>query len=639
MVRRVFASLICLSVLVPSSRAQLAGPIPVYEMMNGGAGGADAAFQAVEFAQLKLQQDNRKAAQAEAERAKLVQSGTVSALDLQAPSKAMDEYNKAMPLLRQSPKEAIAHLQKAVTVYPKFVTAHDALGIAYLRFDDPQHARAEFESATNLDGKFAPSFVNLARVEMSQNDFEAAEQHLLRATSLQPRDADTLAALAYAQQSLHNYHHAIETADRVHQLGDKGYANVHYVAASAAIALHDYAVADRELQQFVKEDPENVLAPNARHNMEALARYKNGTPEIASGAGPEQLQGIMGGMQTFPDTERLRNELIAVGNEGDEECADCAVSAAFGGPVPAAAPRIPPTPRSTVTIRRVVDEVAVYFTASQDGEFVNNLSATNVELRDDSKLPAQLLEFTPQAKLPMRLGLLIDTSGSVEQRFGFEKKAAVRFLQGMLTNPADLAFVMGFSTSHNVTQDFSANQEALAGGINSLKNGGGTSLFDAVSFACWKLGLLPDKERVARVLVVLSDGEDNSSKVSLKKAIQDAAATGVTLYVISTKEAAGQGDYGRPTTTADHILQALAERTGGEAMFPGQLSLLGKKFDKLRDIIRNRYLIAYRPADFQPDGHYRKIAITVTQGGRQLAVRARRGYYARAMDAANSIPK
>jgi len=138
---------------------------------------------------------------------------------------------------------------------------------------------------------------------------------------------------------------------------------------------------------------------------------------------------------------------------------------------------------------------------------------------------------------------------------------------------------------------------------------------------------------------VLSDGEDNSSKVSLKKAIQDAAVTGVTIYVISTKEAAGQGDYGRPTTTADHILEALAERTGGEAMFPGQLSFLGKKFDKLHDLIRNRYLIAYRPADFQPDGHYRKIAITVTQDGRQLTVRARKGYYARAIDAANSTPK
>ncbi|HKD90732.1 MAG TPA: VWA domain-containing protein [Terriglobales bacterium] len=638
MAPRVFATLICLSALVPSSRAQSGGMIPVYEMMNGGAGGADAAFQQVEFAQLKLQQDNQKAAQAEAERAKLVQSGTVSVLDLQAPSKAMDEYNKAMPLLKQNPKEAVAHLQKALAVYPKFVTAHDALGIAYLKSDDPKHARAEFESATQLDGKFAPSFVNLARLEMSQSEFAAAEQHLLKATSLRP-DADALVALAYVQQSLHSYHHAIATADRVHQLGDKGYANVHYIAAAAAIALHDYAVAERELQQFVKEDPENVLAPNARHNLEVLARYKNGTPEIASGAGPEQLQGIMGGTQTFPDTERLRNELIALGNEGDEECADCAVSAASGGSVPAVTPDIPHAPGSTMTIRRVVDEVAVYFTATQHGEFVNNLSATNVELRDDSKLPAQLLEFAPQAKLPMRLGLLIDTSGSVEQRFGFEKKAAVRFLQGLLTNPADLAFVMGFSTSHNVTQDFTASQQALAEGIDKLANGGGTALFDAVSFASWKLGLLPDKERVARVLVVLSDGEDNSSKVSLKKAIQDAAATGVTIYVISTKEAAGQGDYGRPTTTADHILEALAERSGGEAMFPGQLSLLGKKFDKLHDLIRNRYLIAYRPADFQPDGHYRKIAITVTQDGRQLTVRARKGYYARAIDAANSIPK
>jgi len=132
MARHLLATFLCLSALVPSSRAQSAGVIPVYLMMNGGAGGADAAFQAVEFAQQKLQQDNRKAAEAEAERAKLVGAGSVSALDLQAPPKALDEYNKAMPMLKQNPKEAIAHLQKAIALYPKFVTAHNALGIAYL---------------------------------------------------------------------------------------------------------------------------------------------------------------------------------------------------------------------------------------------------------------------------------------------------------------------------------------------------------------------------------------------------------------------------------------------------------------------------------------------------------------------------
>ena len=105
MARHLLATFLCLSALVPSSRAQSAGVIPVYLMMNGGAGGADAAFQAVEFAQQKLQQDNRKAAEAEAERAKLVGAGSVSALDLQAPPKALDEYDKAIGINAEAESE------------------------------------------------------------------------------------------------------------------------------------------------------------------------------------------------------------------------------------------------------------------------------------------------------------------------------------------------------------------------------------------------------------------------------------------------------------------------------------------------------------------------------------------------------
>jgi VWFA-related protein len=294
---------------------------------------------------------------------------------------------------------------------------------------------------------------------------------------------------------------------------------------------------------------------------------------------------------------------------------------------------LPPAPETSagrsLTIRRTVDEVAVYFTATRHGDYVNDLQQSDVELRDDGKAPAVVDQFAPQAKLPMRLALVVDTSGSVEQRFSFEKKAATRFLRGMLTNPADLALVIGFANDHTVTQEFTSNLDQLATGVDNLSNGGGTALFDAVLYACQKLSAYPDQQRVARVIVVLSDGEDNSSKSSLRNVIQVANASGITIYAISTKEATGQnGDYGQPTTTADHILQAVAERTGGEAMFPGQISLLGKRFDKLHDIIRNRYLIAYRPADFQPDGHFRPIAIKADKNGEQLTVRARKGYYA-----------
>jgi VWFA-related protein len=163
----------------------------------------------------------------------------------------------------------------------------------------------------------------------------------------------------------------------------------------------------------------------------------------------------------------------------------------------------------------------------------------------------------------------------------------------------------------------------LGSGIDKLANGGGTALFDAVSFACRKLGEYPDDERVARVVVILSDGEDNSSHSSLKQSVQVAERTGVTVYTVSTKE--GVGD----KTDADKVLEALAESSGGEALFPGDLHTLGTSLDKLRELIRSRYFIAYKPANFQPNGSYHTITVIAERNGKHLQVRARKGYHAR----------
>jgi Ca-activated chloride channel family protein len=122
---------------------------------------------------------------------------------------------------------------------------------------------------------------------------------------------------------------------------------------------------------------------------------------------------------------------------------------------------------------------------------------------------------------------------------------------------------------------------------------------------------------------VVTDGEDNSSHTSLRQTIRDEEATGVTVYTISTKD--GGGD----KTEADKVLQMLAERSGGEALFPGDMNALGRSFDKLRDQIRSRYLVAYKPADFEPNGKYRTIAIVAERNGKHLQVHARKGYHAR----------
>jgi VWFA-related protein len=600
------------------------GAIPI---INIGGNLQAAQFASLDFALIILDQQSRSRNGKELARQKeLVQSGELSELDLAAPDKAVNEFNQATALLRgQHSQEALAHLQKAVVLYPKFVSAHNYLGMAYLDADQVANARTEFQVATELDAKYPRSFVNLGRLNLSQNDYVAAQANLEKAAALRPSDAGILTVLAYAQNGNHQYREAVKTAGRVHALGHPGLGNVHYVAAAAAISLNDFSTAQSQLALFLREDPANPLAPLARQNLDVLTRRLHAPAPTLASAQPAAAPPP----ENPANSERLRAQLAVASKESvDDRCTGCAgpATVAEASPEAASIPGFSPGADAgdQWTIHKVVDEVAVFFGVTGGGHTINGLELSDILVRDDSKPPEKVLQFAPQSKLPLRIGLLIDTSGSVEPRFPFEKKAAARFLQQMLGNSSDLGFVAGFSDSLSVKQDFTGDRDQLGRAVEQLTNGGGTALFDAVSRACWMLAAYPERERVARVLVVLSDGEENSSHTSLRQTIRDMEATGVTVYTISTKE--GQS----VITEADKVLKTLAERSGGEAFFPGDLPTLSKSFDRLRDEIRSRYLIAYRPADFEANGKYRTIAITAEKDGKHLQVHARKGYHARA---------
>jgi len=597
--------------------------------------GSDSAFSRVDMAQIYLDTMNRdmkSSAQQQAQNKELVDSGLVSALDLAAPNKAVEEFNRANSLLRaQNSKEAMKHLHKAIAHYPRFVSAHVGLGLACVDQEDTVCAKSEFETAAKLDDKFAGSFLHLGQLALSLNDFGTAQTALEKAASLSPTDAKVLSRLAYAQHGTHEFRHALETVHRIHALDHKGMANVHYVAASAALALNDFDTMERELGFFIGEDPTNAFAPVARQNLDALTRNK--AVRTATAGGPQHATTIVATLpsHTFPNTERLKAELTALGDEFDDEnCDECdTLAEANTSTVPdntSAVSDVPvgrPARAGAWTIRKSVDQVALFFAVSRHGQMVNNLEASDIQILDDNKPPEEIVQFAPQSKLPLRLALLVDTSGSVHDRFSFEKRAATKFVEKMLSSSSDLGFTAGFAHEVTVTQDFSSEPGELAKGIQNLTIGGGTALFDAVSFACWKLAGYPDRNRVARVLVILTDGEDNSSHSSLKQSIQIAESTGVTIYTVSTRETIGN------KTDADKVLEALAGRSGGEAMFPGDIRTLASSFDRLHELIRSRYFIAYKPADFQPNGNYRSISIIAKQDGKTLRVRARKGYHAR----------
>ncbi len=278
-------------------------------------------------------------------------------------------------------------------------------------------------------------------------------------------------------------------------------------------------------------------------------------------------------------------------------------------------------PDTVLTIKKRVDEVHVLFTATdRHGKFVRNLNENDFVVLDDHKPPQEIVSFRHDTDLPLELGLLVDTSGSVQGRFGFEQEAAVSFLQRTLRPNFDRAFVMGFNSKSQVTQDFTDNVKLLQTGVERLHDGGGTAIYDAIYKACRDKLITATSDRPERrAIIVVSDGEDNQSEVTRAQAIEMAQRAEVMIYAISTDDSG-------LVLRGDKALQQLADATGGRAFFPFKMKDIKNSFAAIEDELRSQYVISYHPADFDPDGRYRSIQITALK--KDLQVRARQGYYA-----------
>jgi Ca-activated chloride channel family protein len=274
-----------------------------------------------------------------------------------------------------------------------------------------------------------------------------------------------------------------------------------------------------------------------------------------------------------------------------------------------------------LTIRSRVDEVNVLFIATdRHGKFVRNLNQNDFSIFDDHKPVQSILNFHPETDLPIELGLLVDVSGSVQGRFGFEKEAATGFLQHIIRPGYDRAFVVGFNKESRLTQDFTDKVPLLAAGVQRLSNGGGTALYDAIYKAC-KEKLLRETSNhpIRKAIVILSDGEDNQSEYTRAQAIEMAERAEVIIYAISTDDSG-------LILRGDKVLEDLASATGGRAFFPYKMKDITRSFAAIEDELRSQYAVSYKPSDFDPDGRYRSIQITALK--KDLQVRTRRGYFA-----------
>src|SRR5271165_4920248 len=268
-----------------------------------------------------------------------------------------------------------------------------------------------------------------------------------------------------------------------------------------------------------------------------------------------------------------------------------------------------------------VNEVNLIFTVTdKHGHYIPNLKQSDFALLDDQKAPTKVNSFHQQINLPLRVGIVIDASTSIRSRFQFEQQSATEFLLDVLKARSDRAFVMGFDVTPSVTADWTNDVDALETGVNRLRPGGGTALFDAVYTAC-RDKLLTERgpEPVRKAMVLLSDGDDNQSRVHPDEAIKECQRAETIIYAISTNWTPSRGK-------GDKVLTDMAEATGGQVFFPPSVEEISNSFHDIEEELRSQYALTYTPADFKYDGAFRSIYLYCND--RRYVVRAKKGYFA-----------
>src|SRR5262245_4074124 len=262
----------------------------------------------------------------------------------------------------------------------------------------------------------------------------------------------------------------------------------------------------------------------------------------------------------------------------------------------------------------------LYTVTDRKGRFVTNLTKDDFEVID-SKKPQSILEFSAESDLPLRLGILIDTSNSVRDRFKFEQDAAIEFLNNTLHANQDRAMLVSFDTKAELVSDLIGDTEKLVTAVRNLRPGGGTALYDAIFFACRdKLSQDQPKHKFRRAIVIVSDGDDNQSNYTRDQALEMAQKADVVLYAISTNRSKLEQD-------GDKVLKYYAAETGGRAFFPFQVEDMAQSFENIANELRHQYNISFRPEPLKTDGLFHNVDVRV-KGRKELVVHVRKGYYA-----------
>ena len=267
-------------------------------------------------------------------------------------------------------------------------------------------------------------------------------------------------------------------------------------------------------------------------------------------------------------------------------------------------------------------------------EFITDLDKSDFKILENGT-PQDIRFFGRETDLPLRIGLLLDTSNSIRPRLDFEKDAAIDFLTHVIRRDKDEAFLMTFDNEPQIIQDYTGDAGLLESSIRDQRAGGGTALNDAIVMASQKLmhpplPRGPDAE-VRRVIVIISDGNDNLSDHALSDATDAAIRSEAAIFTVSTNtDWLSIDEPSRPKKynldPGDKVLQNFADQTGGQSYFPYRVDDLAESFVDIGNELRSQYYIAYLPVGPAPRGEYRKIEVDTDRKG--LIVRTRKGYYA-----------
>jgi VWFA-related protein len=271
------------------------------------------------------------------------------------------------------------------------------------------------------------------------------------------------------------------------------------------------------------------------------------------------------------------------------------------------------------------------------GHLIPNLNKEDFEVEEDRQ-PQEIRYFSRETDTPLTLGILVDTSPSQERVLGIEKEEAKAFFQQVI-RPKDLAFVLHFDAEVELLQDFTSNIRSLSRAVDETQINGGargvlpsplptaqdaccTDLYDAVYLASNELL----KNEVGRkVVILLTDGEDEGSKVKLETALTAAQQSDVIIYSIDISDRMFYARMG-VGFSGESVLKKLSEETGGRVIKVGKPGETALAFQQIADELRTQYLLGYTSTNSQRDGSFRKIHAQVRNS--DYKVQARRGYYA-----------